>query len=144
MFLNSSLQLFFLYHFICICIIIHVLSTLTSNSFVVIVSYKAYLKKSAGLVKCRFVQVVRGWVCVAILTLPHTWLAIRGGVSLRFVWLTRVTSLLTMSLLNDSLPSSSPVPKAVIVNTRAVLLSTKKGVLLKNFKKDYFKLVGGS
>ena len=36
------------------------------------------------------------------------------------------------------------VPKAVVVNTRAVLLSSKHGVLLKNFKRDYIKLVGKS
>jgi len=39
--------------------------------------------------------------------------------------------------------SSDPaVPKDVVVNTRAVLLSCKHGVLLGKFKGDYKKLVG--
>ena len=38
-----------------------------------------------------------------------------------------------------SLPS---VPRDVVVSTRAVLLSSTKGVALKRFSVDYKKLVG--
>ena len=46
-----------------------------------------------------------------------------------------------MSVLVSDPPQPS-VPKDVLVNTRAVLLSSRHGVLLGKFKGDYKKLVG--